>query len=143
MDAHQNHHSPNYNHGQAIVELALILPVILLLMFAVGELTRVFYTRNVLYNAAREGARYLAFNPWDLSSAYSNTKAAVAFEAMNSGVSIAPADIVIACTDANGNNECDSGTAVQVSVSTQMNFGVFESMFAAPVLVSSVQMIVP
>jgi TadE-like protein len=54
--------------GQAIVELALILPVVLLLMLMSLDLGRVFLAAVTLNNTARVGARYAAANPggtWD------------------------------------------------------------------------------
>jgi Flp pilus assembly protein TadG len=46
--------------GQATVELALILPVFLLLVMGVLDLGRVFYTYEAIANAAREVARQCA-----------------------------------------------------------------------------------
>ncbi len=43
--------------GQALVEFSLILPLMLLLLFALVDFGRGFYTWLVLTNAAREGAR--------------------------------------------------------------------------------------
>ncbi|MDH7576899.1 MAG: pilus assembly protein [Bacillota bacterium] len=43
--------------GQALLELALILPVLLLLVFGIIEFGRVFHGYLVVTQAAREGAR--------------------------------------------------------------------------------------
>lgn len=43
--------------GQSMVELALILPVIVLILFGVLEFGRIFYSYIVITHAAREGAR--------------------------------------------------------------------------------------
>ncbi|KUO51458.1 MAG: hypothetical protein APF76_13930 [Desulfitibacter sp. BRH_c19] len=43
--------------GQALVELALVLPVFLLLLGGVVETSRVFFTYLTVNHAAREGAR--------------------------------------------------------------------------------------
>ncbi|WP_422444893.1 TadE family protein [Thermoanaerobacterium sp. DL9XJH110] len=43
--------------GQAMVELALILPVIVLILFGILEFGRIFYSYIVITYAAREGAR--------------------------------------------------------------------------------------
>ncbi|WP_425059622.1 hypothetical protein SCACP_02140 [Sporomusa carbonis] len=48
------------NRGQAIVETALVLPVIVLLLFAILELGQVINEYLVLTAAAREGARTAA-----------------------------------------------------------------------------------
>ena len=44
-------------HGQALVELALILPVLLLLIFGIIEFGRIYASNIMINNAAREGAR--------------------------------------------------------------------------------------
>ena len=43
--------------GQSMVELALILPIIILILFGILEFGRIFYSYIVITNAAREGAR--------------------------------------------------------------------------------------
>ena len=43
--------------GQALVEFALVLPLFVLLLLAIFDFGRVIWARNVLENAAREGAR--------------------------------------------------------------------------------------
>ncbi len=43
--------------GQALVELALILPVLLLLVFGIIEFGRIYASNLMISNAAREGAR--------------------------------------------------------------------------------------
>ncbi len=51
--------------GQALVELALMLPVLALILLGILDLGRVFTTFIALANAAREGARYCALHPGD------------------------------------------------------------------------------
>src|SRR5438067_4186062 len=46
--------------GVAMVEFALILPMLLILTFTVTELGRAFYQYNVLAKSVREAARYLS-----------------------------------------------------------------------------------
>ena len=50
----------NYRSGRAqdLVEYALLVPVVLLVVVMIFDLGRVTYAYSVLYNAAREGARY-------------------------------------------------------------------------------------
>ena len=54
--------------GAALVELALILPMLVLVMAGGTDFARVFYTANVLTNAARAGTQYGAQS----SSFYTN-----------------------------------------------------------------------
>ena len=46
--------------GQALVEFTMILPIFLLLLFALVDFGRAFYTWLLITNAAREGARAAA-----------------------------------------------------------------------------------
>lgn len=46
--------------GQTLVELALVLPVLLILIFGVIEFGRIFHATHVITSAAREGARAAA-----------------------------------------------------------------------------------
>ena len=47
-------------HGQSLVEFSMILPIFLILVFALVDFGRGFYTWQVVTNAAREGARAAA-----------------------------------------------------------------------------------
>lgn len=44
-------------HGQAVLELALVLPLLLIVVFGITEFGRAWMTMNVLTSAAREGCR--------------------------------------------------------------------------------------
>jgi Flp pilus assembly protein TadG len=46
--------------GTALIEFALVLPLLLVLTVAVVDFSRAFYARNVVEQAAREGVRLLA-----------------------------------------------------------------------------------
>ena len=46
-----------------MVELAIILPLLLLIVFGIFEFGRAMYITNTLTNAAREGARRAAVSP--------------------------------------------------------------------------------
>lgn len=45
------------NRGQALVELALVLPILLLILFGIIEFGRVYNSNIIVANSAREGAR--------------------------------------------------------------------------------------
>ena len=49
--------------GQAIVEFALVLPLLLILLFGVIDFGRALQTYITINNASREGARLGAINP--------------------------------------------------------------------------------
>lgn len=50
----------NTELGQSLVEFSLVLPLLLLLLFAIVDFGRAFYAWNTLSNASREGARVAA-----------------------------------------------------------------------------------
>lgn len=54
--------------GQSLVELALILPVLMLVLVGIFDFGRAFYAYNALSNAAREGARYGTVHPENTDS---------------------------------------------------------------------------
>ena len=62
-------HKHKSERGQALLETAVVLPLILLVCVAIFEFGRVFQTWQVMTNAAREGAR-LAVIPNETSSTY-------------------------------------------------------------------------
>ena len=49
--------------GQSIVEMAIVLPVLILLLIAVIDFARIMDASIVLTNAAREGARFRSLDP--------------------------------------------------------------------------------
>ncbi len=52
-------HKPR-SRGQALVEFAMVIPLFLLLVFAIIDMARYVYTTNALSNMAREAARVSA-----------------------------------------------------------------------------------
>lgn len=53
----------NNRRGQAVVELAFVLPLLLAFTFAVVDYGRLLYAKNSLVNAARSGSRAAAVLP--------------------------------------------------------------------------------
>ena len=51
--------------GQSLVEMALVLPVVLVILAIVLDLGRIYYVAVALTDAAGEGATYAAINPAD------------------------------------------------------------------------------
>lgn len=58
-----NRCDPRKEEGQALVEAALSIPLLLLLVLAAAELARVNFTSIEMTNAARAGAQYGATGP--------------------------------------------------------------------------------
>jgi Flp pilus assembly protein TadG len=70
--------------GQALVETALILPVLLMLVLGILEFGRAWNTKQVITDAAREGARLaVVYNP-DVDQA--DVEAAIATALSRSGI---------------------------------------------------------
>lgn len=46
------------SNGQALVELALVIPIFLVLLFGLFDVGRVVYINNALSEGSREGSRY-------------------------------------------------------------------------------------
>lgn len=51
------------NRGNAVIEFALVLPILLLVLFGITEFGRMILTTNILNTASREGARLAAVSP--------------------------------------------------------------------------------
>jgi Flp pilus assembly protein TadG len=98
-------------HAQALVEFALILPLLLVLIIGAMDLGRVFYIKIVLTNAAREGANYLSRNPADGAAGYTNTLNAISTEGNSSGVTITSDEV-----DWTGTNCCAVGSPVVITI---------------------------
>ncbi len=49
--------------GTAVLELALVLPLLVLLVFGTLDVGRAIYIKNALANAARDGARFASVDP--------------------------------------------------------------------------------
>lgn len=51
--------------GQALVEMAFVIPILLMLVFGITEFGRIFGTQLILINSAREGARFASVGATD------------------------------------------------------------------------------
>jgi Flp pilus assembly protein TadG len=127
--------------AQALVEFALTLPILLLLVLGAMDFGRMFYTKIVLTNAAREGANYLSYFPEDANNGYAATYAAIIDEANSSTVQVTVADVSFSGC-------CTRGTPVEVTVSRTVDLifdGVLQTfgLLGGPVeITSSVRMMV-
>src|SRR5678810_149963 len=60
------------DQGMQLVEVAIVVPILLMLFAAVGEFGRYFYEYTTLAKAARVGARYMASKSLGSSVNYEN-----------------------------------------------------------------------
>lgn len=95
--------------GANLVEMALLVPLLLLILAGVADLGRAYFTYITMINAAREGARWGVDHPAD----HGGMAARVMSEAQANGVSLAGADIDI--------DETGSGHPVTVTVTLEFD----------------------
>ena len=60
-------HVPRGERGQGLVELALTLPVMLILFLTGSDFARVYFADVTITNAARNGAQYASLSPSNAS----------------------------------------------------------------------------
>jgi hypothetical protein len=77
--------------GQALVEMALILPVLLLLLFGIIEFGRIFSAGLMVNHGAREGARLGAVGAAD-SAIVSRVQNSVALDTSQLTVTVTPVE---------------------------------------------------
>lgn len=87
--------------GQSTVELALTLPLLLLLVLGIVDFGRVFVAANVLSHATSAATRYGSINPTDLAGIRRQLKD----EASRSAVTVADTDIDICYLDSAGSQK--------------------------------------
>ena len=99
----RHRHRP-HSRGQSIVELALILPVLMLLVASTLDLGRMFYSQITISNAAREGAYEAAYQPGSFIAnapchkINNRVMCRVLSEAKGSFVEVQKADVTLACS---------------------------------------------
>ena len=82
-----------HNKGGSMVELALLLPLLVLILAGVVDLGRAFRDYIIITNVAREGARYASLHA-DPSFAV-DTKQAAIDEAQASGITLTPSNVTL------------------------------------------------
>lgn len=137
----------NASKGQAYLEFMIVLPLLLVVLFGVFDLGRVYFSAIGLVSAAREGARYLSAYPGDISNeieAFYNTKQIAIQEAAGAGVSLQGGSITVTCTNSDDDAEnCDSGSPAIVTVTGNFDM-LLGWVIPGPISITrSAQMIVP
>jgi Flp pilus assembly protein TadG len=77
--------------GQSLVEVALVLPVLLIILAGVLDLGRMYFSYVAITDAAGEGATYAAMHPDDSAGIYQRAQ-----EATGGLVQIDPANVNVA-----------------------------------------------
>ncbi len=99
--------------GQSIVELALLLPVLILMLLGLVDFGRVYYVMVSLNDAAQEGAAYAAARPNDFAGI--SQRAASASTGL---ITIRAEDVMISMDSPNP----QPGDAITVSVYYEFTF---------------------
>src|ERR671932_178674 len=98
----------NQERGQSLIELALTLPILMLILTGVLDLGRAYYAYITVTNAAREGARWGA----DYQTDNAGILAAAKAEAAGSGFPIDSCTITVSTP-----NGTSQGNPITVTVS--------------------------
>jgi Flp pilus assembly protein TadG len=107
--------------GTALIESALIFPVIVIILFGIVEVGYLYRSASLVLGAARSGARIASAQ---YGGAYNNSAAerivadgaasAVAAELLSMGVTDTPVSLWIFHADANGNTQAGNMTSCSV-----------------------------
>lgn len=93
--------------GQSMVEFALSFIVMLLLLAAIADFGRAFYTYLALRDAAQEGAIYATLCPTNLTAIQNRAR-----HASRVPIDLTSADVTVNCTlEVSGGPACGSVTA--------------------------------
>lgn len=118
----------DHQRGQSLVELALVLPILLVLLAAALDLGRVFYATVSLNNAAREGALQAAETPGSyVEDGACNTTTnlvvcRVMLEAKGTMTTVNPTDIDVRCSPVAVPLPCPKQAASMVTVEVRGTF---------------------
>lgn len=121
------------SRGQSIVELALVLPIFLVLLAAGADLARLFHSKVAIESAARAGALEAATNPTSFvqgqacSVLTNRVTCAVLTESSGSFMTIAPADISLTCTP----SPCVEALGNEVTVTVVGHFSLMTPILSA------------
>ena len=114
--------------GQALVEMALVLPLFFLLLFGVIEMGRVGYAYITVSNAAREGGRVATIGGTDLE---------ITSSIKNAATSLNPASLTINITPTQALRLSGQGVTVQVAYPVQLVIPIISNVIPNPFVVST------
>lgn len=106
----------NAEKGAAAVEMALLLPVLILVLFGIMEFGRAFNAQVMLTNAAREGVRVMSISK-DMTKAKTSTITA----AGTLRPALQPTDIAISVPGSTSASPCPAGGTATVTITYTLN----------------------
>jgi len=116
--------------GQALVELALILPILLLLVFGIIEFGRIFGTHLMITHGAREGARAASVGATDSEITLIIKSRTAAFVAD-------PNELKINITPSEGYRSRGDGERVEVQYPVKIYTPVISGLISNPYVTST------
>jgi len=115
-------------HGQALVEMALVLPLFFLLLFGVIEMGRVGYAYITVSNAARAGGRVATIGAADSE---------ITSSVQNAATSLDPASLTINITPNQALRHSGQAVTLQVTYPVQLIIPLISNIIPNPVVVSA------
>lgn len=94
--------------GAALVEMAVLAPLLVVLLFGIWQVARAYNIKNTMDHAVREGARYAAtIEPWNGASSEADVRALI--DAELAAAAIPVADVTTGCIEKidQGNDGCN------------------------------------
>ena len=136
MPQNQTKKDKEPSRGQALVELALVLMLLVLIAFGVLDLGRAFHAAITISNAARVGARYGTFHPTDSATTITVTR----MEAQNSGLRLTDANSTVSVICPAG---CTTGNPIRVRVTYDLQLTMGFVLPNPVTIIRSVEMMIP
>ena len=115
-------------HGQALVEMALVLPLFLLLLFGVIEMGRIGHAYISVSNAAGAGGRMASIE---------GTNSEIITSVKNAAASLNIVDNMITITPPEDQRFSGGGVTVQVTYPVQLIIPIISNVIPNPVIVCS------
>ena len=123
--------------GQALVELALTIPIMLLLLLGAAELARVAYAAIEISNAANAAAQFATQNPSTMNNTDGITLAAQADAANLHGVTAEPIGKTHSCSDGSAYVDSTCATGIALTAVTIRTSVTFDPLIHLPFLPST------
>jgi Flp pilus assembly protein TadG len=118
-----------HDSGQALVEMALVLPALLLLTLGIIEFSRAFNAKQAVNDAAREGARHAVVK--DINIDQDSVEAAVITALARAGIPSGATTILFDKLAPPAGKWRDEGQMQTVYVAIQYRFGFFGPLVEA------------
>jgi Flp pilus assembly protein TadG len=126
MKTHKRSHERRHQRGTSVVEMAIVLPLLLTLIFAIGEFSMMYTQWLSLSNATREGARVgVVWRGTNCVAGTVNTEIQNAVTQYMTNTGVPTATITTTVTGVCG------GTNTPLRVSTQMPYAFVTMPFLA------------